>query len=182
VWRSFNENTQVMEMKIEFERGRETWSFKMLGTPPAPPETRERGNDKRSLGYSVTRPIDQLEATETYRTVVDDQVGSPTFTADLAPALRRLAETGQYGLYHVTNEGSCSWYAFAREAVALLASRFPDLSSASIRPMTTEQLGRPAPRPFYSVLRNYNLELAGLPRLRPYTEALRDFVQALDFE
>lgn len=115
-------------------------------------------------------------------TIVDDQVGSPTFTADLAPALRRLAETGQYGLYHVTNEGSCSWYAFAREAVALLASRFPDLSSASIRPITTEQLGRPAPRPFYSVLRNYNLELAGLPRLRPYTEALRDFIQALDFE
>lgn len=115
-------------------------------------------------------------------TVVDDQVGSPTFTFDLAPAIRRLAETGQYGLYHVTNAGSCSWHALAQEALGLFVGRCPEVAKVSLRPITTEQIGRPAPRPFYSVLRNYNLELAGLPRLRPYQEALREFIQALELE
>lgn len=114
--------------------------------------------------------------------IVDDQVGSPTFTADLARALRQLVETRQYGLYHLTNAGACSWYDFAQQALALAAERFPELAKTVVRPLTTEQLSRPAPRPAYSVLRNYNLELAGLPRLRPYAEALREFVQALDLE
>ncbi|MDI6869850.1 MAG: dTDP-4-dehydrorhamnose reductase [Bacillota bacterium] len=114
--------------------------------------------------------------------IVDDQVGSPTFTADLAPAIRKLAETGQYGLYHMTNAGACSWYTLAKQALAIAAERLPELAKKTIRPLTTEQLSRPAPRPAYSVLRNYNLELAGLPRLRSYEEALREFVLALDME
>lgn len=114
--------------------------------------------------------------------IVDDQVGSPTFAADLAPALRQLVETGQYGLYHVTNAGSCSWHTLAQQALALAAERFPELRRIPVRALSTEQLSRPAPRPPYSVLRNYNLELAGLPRLRSYEEALRDFVLALDLE
>lgn len=114
--------------------------------------------------------------------VVDDQTGSPTFAADLGWAIRRLAETGQYGLYHVTNGGACSWYELAGQALAVAAERFPEISRAPLRPLSTEELGRPAPRPAYSVLRNYNLELAGLPLLRPYEEALREFVLALALE
>lgn len=114
--------------------------------------------------------------------VVDDQTGSPTFTVDLAKAIRRLAGSGLYGVYHVTNGGSCSWHTLAEQALELAGERYPELLGREVRPLTTAQLGRPAPRPAYSVLRNYNLELAGLPCLRPYEEALREFVRALDLE
>jgi dTDP-4-dehydrorhamnose reductase len=114
--------------------------------------------------------------------IVDDQVGSPTFAGDLAQALKTLAETGQYGLYHLTNAGACSWYTLGQQALTIAAERFPDLARKPVRALTTEQLSRPAPRPAYSVLRNYNLELGGLPRLRPYEEALREFVTALALE
>lgn len=114
--------------------------------------------------------------------IVDDQVGSPTFAADLARGIRRLAETGQYGLYHLTNAGACSWYHLAKQALAVAVGRYPELSRVPLRPISSEQLSRPAPRPAYSVLRNYNLELAGLPALRPYEAALHEFVLGLELE
>ncbi len=47
--------------------------------------------------------------------VINDQVGSPTYTADLAPLLVDMMETEKYGIYHASNEGFCSWYEFAKE-------------------------------------------------------------------
>ena len=80
--------------------------------------------------------------------VVDDQRGSPTSTADLAAALIRLAAAGQFGTYHVTNSGDCTWYDLAVHVVKR--------SGLSVRVERTKsrELGRPAPRPAYSVLSN----------------------------
>lgn len=80
--------------------------------------------------------------------VVDDQHGAPTSTHDLAAALIRIAESGQYGTYHCTNDGECTWY-----DLAVYALRRAELS-VSIDPIDTATLARPAPRPAYSVLSN----------------------------
>lgn len=104
--------------------------------------------------------------------VVNDQWGCPTATADLAEVLVRLLESGRYGTYHVTGQGVCTWFDFAAEILRLGGLSTP------IHPQTTEELNRPAPRPAYSELRNYALELAGLPLLPHWKDSLgRYFAQ-----
>jgi dTDP-4-dehydrorhamnose reductase len=96
--------------------------------------------------------------------VVDDQRGSPTYVGHLATATHRVIEM-PYGVYHVAAEGECTWADFA-EAIfedARLACR--------IRRITTAELGRPAPRPAYSVLRS---EYAEVPRLPHWRDGLRE--------
>ena len=78
--------------------------------------------------------------------VVDDQVGSPTFTGHLADGLARLARTEDYGLHHMAAAGECSWFDFAREIFARAGS------DTRAEPCTTADFPRPAPRPAYSVL------------------------------
>ena len=78
--------------------------------------------------------------------VVDDQVGSPTFTGHLADALLRLARTEDFGVHHVAASGSCSWFEFAREIFIRAGS------DTRAEPCTTAEFPRPAPRPAYSVL------------------------------
>jgi dTDP-4-dehydrorhamnose reductase len=107
---------------------------------------------------------------------VDDQRGHPTFTADLAPALRRLAVERRSGIHHLTNAGAVSWFEFVREIVTL-AGRDPDM----VRPIRTADLDppRPAPRPANSVLDNAVWRLAGLPPLRDHREPLAELVATL---
>jgi dTDP-4-dehydrorhamnose reductase len=78
--------------------------------------------------------------------VVDDQVGCPTFTGHLARALVDLAEHPVEGAIHVAGGGACSWFAFAREIVATAGLE------CDVKPCTTAEMPRPAPRPAYSVL------------------------------
>jgi dTDP-4-dehydrorhamnose reductase len=78
--------------------------------------------------------------------VVDDQVGSPTFTGHLAPELVPLARTEDFGIHHLAADGSCSWFEFAREIFARASS------DTQVEPCTSEEFPRPAPRPAYSVL------------------------------
>jgi dTDP-4-dehydrorhamnose reductase len=82
--------------------------------------------------------------------VVDDQIGCPTFTGHLAQALVELAtrQAPPVGILHVAGGGSCSWYQFAREIVAVSGV------SCEVRPCTTAEMPRPATRPAYSVLRS----------------------------
>ena len=103
--------------------------------------------------------------------VVNDQVGSPTYTKDLAVFLVRLIQTELYGTYHATNSGKCSWFDFARAIFKKAGLDYVKLS-----PVSTVELNRPAPRPAYSVLDNYCLKLQGLPGLRPWEEALGEFL------
>jgi dTDP-4-dehydrorhamnose reductase len=111
---------------------------------------------------------------------VDDQRGHPTFTADLAPLLRRLALDRRSGTIHATNQGEVSWYGFVQQ---VLASAGHD--PAMVRPITTAELDppRPAPRPANSVLDNAVLRAAGIPLLREFRQPLDELVaryQAMD--
>jgi dTDP-4-dehydrorhamnose reductase len=103
--------------------------------------------------------------------VVDDQVGSPTYTLDLAFKIAQLIQTEAYGLYHITNAGSCTWYQFARKIWAL-----SDLSP-NAEPTTTAAFGAVATRPAYSVLDNVALRTIGLGDMRPWEEALAAYLE-----
>jgi len=103
--------------------------------------------------------------------VVNDQVLSPTYTRDLADKVVELIGTGQFGLYHVTNSGSCSWYNFARTIFALAHL------GVEVQPVTSEQFGARARRPAYSVLANRNLRRLGLSPMRPWRQALEDYIR-----
>ena len=107
---------------------------------------------------------------------VDDQRGSPTFTADLAPAIRRLAVDRLPGTFHVTNQGDVSWFGFVKEILDQ-AGHDPGI----VRPIRTVDLDppRPAPRPANSVLDNAVFRLADLPLLPHYRESLDRLLQEL---
>jgi dTDP-4-dehydrorhamnose reductase len=103
-------------------------------------------------------------------TVVDDQVGIPTYTGHLAPALVALAEARATGLLHSTGPERCSWFAFA-EAI------FEDAGvDCAVRRGRTADLARPAPRPAFSVL---GTERADAPRLPSWRAGLADYLQAI---
>jgi dTDP-4-dehydrorhamnose reductase len=107
---------------------------------------------------------------------VDDQRGSPTFTADLARGLVRLGLDRRPGTFHLTNQGETTWFWFAR--ATLEAAGF---DPARVEPIATEDLDppRPAPRPANSRLENAALRLSGLPALPPWRDALGRLVAAL---
>lgn len=105
--------------------------------------------------------------------VVDDQSGSPTFTFDLAPALRRLAVTGRFGTYHLTNQGHCTWFEFARAV-------FEETGlTVNLTPTDTASFGAPAPRPPFGVLENRLARLTGLPPLPEWRASLRRLLTEL---
>jgi dTDP-4-dehydrorhamnose reductase len=103
--------------------------------------------------------------------VVNDQVCTPSYTVDVAAATVALMATGRYGLYHVTNTGSCSWYELAR-TVFELSGTVADLTAIPSREYPT-----PARRPAYSVLSLESLEAAGAPAPRPWREAVTAYLQ-----
>jgi len=107
---------------------------------------------------------------------VDDQHGSPTFTADLAPAIVTLGLDRRPGIFHVTNGGATTWWGLVR---AVLAEAGAD--PGRVRPIRTQDLDppRPAPRPAYSVLDNAALRLSGLPALPDWQDGLARLVGAL---
>jgi dTDP-4-dehydrorhamnose reductase len=107
---------------------------------------------------------------------VDDQHGSPTFTADLAPAVVTLGLDRRPGIFHVTNGGATTWWGFVR---AVLSEAGAD--AGRVRPISTSELDppRPAPRPAYSVLDNMALRLSGLPPLPEWQDGLSRLVAAL---
>ncbi len=107
---------------------------------------------------------------------VDDQIGHPTFTADLAPIVLELSLQRRSGIFHATNQGAVSWFQFAR-AVAVAAGEDPTrvapCSTAELRPV------RPAPRPVNGVLDNAALRTAGFERTRDFREPLAELVDRL---
>jgi len=109
--------------------------------------------------------------------VVNDQIGSPTYTVDLAEAISELITEPAYGTYHITNSGACSWYEFALEIF-----KQAGIEQIKVKPITTEELNRPATRPRYSVLDNYIWRLQGKKPLRHYKVALKDYLESLSKE
>ncbi len=103
--------------------------------------------------------------------VVDDQVCTPTSTKDLAQAVARLIRQDAAGLIHITNAGSCTWYEFAK---AIFAATGID---AALSPATSQEYITPAIRPPYSVLARERLAELGQDDLRPWQEALSDYLE-----
>ena len=103
--------------------------------------------------------------------VVDDQVLTPTSAKELARKVRQLVETGAYGLYHITNDGACSWYEFAAAIFELSGLR------PRLEPTTSAAFGARAKRPAYSVLDNANLRSLGLDDLRHWRDALKAYLE-----
>lgn len=127
-------------------------------------------------GNNMVRTIMRLAAERPSLAFVDDQHGCPTFTADLAPLLRRIALDRRSGVIHATNQTPTTWFGFARAVVAAMG-RDPDM----VRPITTADLEppRPAPRPANSVLDNAVLRAGGVPLLRDFHAPLAELVETL---
>lgn len=122
-------------------------------------------------GYNFVELMIRLASEGKDIKVVDDQVLTPTSTKDITAKLYELIRTGKYGLYHMTNSGSCSWYEFACEIFKQSGL------SPNISPTTSDAFASKAKRPAYSVLDNKNLRAAGLADLRPWKESLADYIK-----
>ena len=106
-------------------------------------------------GKNFARTMMRLSEDHDEIRVVNDQVGSPTSARELAKCVVSLLDTDNYGLFHGTCEGDCSWADFAAEVLRLAGSK------TKIIPITSEEYGAPANRPNYSILDNYMLRLTG---------------------
>ena len=127
-------------------------------------------------GANMVKTILRAAANHPQLTFVDDQIGKPTFTADLAHALLTLAQRNDTGIMHVTNEGVVSWYEFCRDvltAAGLDPERVTACTTAELQPP------RPAPRPANSVLDNTRFDALGIPLLRDFRAPLAETVAAL---
>jgi dTDP-4-dehydrorhamnose reductase len=127
-------------------------------------------------GSNMVKTVLRLDEQADELRFVDDQRGYPTFTADLAPMIRRLTVARLPGLFHVTNQGETTWFQFARDVLAA-AGRDPD----KVRPIATADLVPPraAVRPFNSLLDNAALRLQGVPLLADHHEPLERLVKEL---
>jgi len=106
--------------------------------------------------------------------VVNDQKGNPTNVEDLCYHILRLADTEEYGVYHCTGSGECSWYDFAKLIIEYAGI------DATVDPVTTDQFPRPARRPSYSSLDNMMLRVTVGDHMRPWQDALRSFMTAFE--
>jgi len=123
----------------------------------------EKGRNFVKIMLKMAREKEELS-------VVNDQMGCPTFASDLAKAIREMIETPYYGVYHVTNAGETTWYDFAVRILQEAGLSTP------IRPITTKEWGAPAPRPAYSVLSGLLFKVRGFTPLRPWEEALAEYL------
>jgi dTDP-4-dehydrorhamnose reductase len=122
-------------------------------------------------GNNFVEKILRAAATRPSLRVVEDEVGSPTYTHDLAEATRALVQTTAYGTYHAVNSGSCSRFEFARAIVESAGISIP------IEPCAASEYPSKAPRPAYSVLSNARLEAASGFAMPHWKDALRRFVE-----
>lgn len=128
------------------------------------------------MGKNFVRTILGLARNGGPLRVVNDQTGAPTYTADLAGKMQQIIEGnssagGASGIYHVTNQGYCSWFDFAREAV-----RQAGLERTPVLPIRTDESARPARRPKNSRLANTRLESEGLGLLPAWQDALARYL------
>ncbi|UWP59080.1 dTDP-4-dehydrorhamnose reductase [Ruminococcus gauvreauii] len=117
-------------------------------------------------------------------TVVCDQIGSPTYTYDLARLLVDMIETEKYGRYHATNEGICSWYEFAceifRQAAAMGRSEY-DAEHLTVEPVTADHYPSKAKRPSNSRMSKEKLTENGFERLPAWQDAVARYLKEIEF-
>jgi len=122
-------------------------------------------------GCNFVRTMLRLAETHDMLRVVDDQIGSPTYTADLAPLLCDMAATERYGIYHATNEGLCSWADFAEEIFRVTGK------AVKVERVPSNQYPVKAARPLNSRMNKSALEQNGFYRLPEWGSALRRFLE-----
>jgi dTDP-4-dehydrorhamnose reductase len=105
--------------------------------------------------------------------VVNDQIGSPTYTPDLSKAISLLIQREVRGIFHVVNSNLCTWYDYAQRILTLSG-----IKGVKVLPISSKELSRPAPRPSYSVLDTQKLTRETGMTLRPWFEALKDYLSA----
>jgi len=123
-------------------------------------------------GRNFIRTIVDLARKGTPLRVVNDQRGSPSYSEDVASHTLRMVEAGCRSTYHLTNSGFCTWYDLAVKAL-----EFMGMEGVPVTPVSTREFPRPAPRPANSVLANCRLERDGLPPLRPWQGAVREYIE-----
>jgi dTDP-4-dehydrorhamnose reductase len=112
----------------------------------------------------------KLAASRPALDVVNDQRGCPTYSVDLARAIVQLCRKNASGIVHVTNAGDCTWFEFAREIVSGAGL------ATVVRPVSSQQMARPAPRPAYSVLSPTRLRALGI-EMPSWHDALRRYLE-----
>ncbi|MDR0911607.1 MAG: dTDP-4-dehydrorhamnose reductase [Methanobrevibacter sp.] len=122
-------------------------------------------------GNNFVKTMLELSKTNDEISVVNDQHGSPTYTRDLSDAIAKIIETEKYGTYHITNSGNCTWYEFTKEIFK------QSNIDTKVKPVTTVEFPRPAPRPEYSILNNNKWKSEGFTPLRSYKDALNDYLK-----
>jgi dTDP-4-dehydrorhamnose reductase len=124
-----------------------------------------------NYGNNFVKTMLKLAQERSELTVVHDQIGSPTYTLDLAELISNMIETELYGIYHVTNSGTCSWFEFSKAVF-----HHAGITNIHVTPITTNEFPRPAPRPAYSVMDNSALRVNGFHVLRGWEEALKHYI------
>ena len=122
-------------------------------------------------GKNFARTMLKLAETQDEIRVVNDQLVTPTSAAEVARLMHALEPTDNYGLFHGTCEGSCSWADFASEIFRLAGM------STRVRGVSTEEYASPTKRPAYSVLDNYMLRLTGSYRMADWEAALKEYLK-----
>ncbi len=124
-------------------------------------------------GRNFIKTMLNLGKTRDHLTVVADQIGSPTYTYDLARLLVDMIETDKYGRYHATNEGLCSWYEFACEIFKQAGM------NVTVSPVTSDQYPAKAKRPMNSRMDKSKLDEMGFKRLPSWQDALGRYLKEI---
>ena len=124
-------------------------------------------------GNNFIKTMRRLGSERDELNIINDQVGSPTYTADLAPLLVDMMETDKYGIYHATNEETCSWYEFANEIFKQSGIE------VKTNPITTDQYPTAAKRPMNSCMSKAKLKANGFNLLPMWQEALVEYLKII---
>ncbi len=125
------------------------------------------GKYGKNFVYAILKQAQEKEVIS----IVKDQIGSPTYTRDLSKAICALVQKRGQGIFHVANGGFCSWFVFAQKILS-----YAGIHGVKAIPIASEELDRPARRPSYSVFNTAKFLKTTGWNLRPWSEALKDFL------
>ncbi|MDU1509630.1 MAG: dTDP-4-dehydrorhamnose reductase [Clostridium butyricum] len=125
------------------------------------------------VGHNFVYTMRRLGKEKDSINVVNDQIGNPTHANDLAYHILKLIETDEYGIYHCTGKGECSWYDFAKMIIELSGEE------CIVNPCTSEEYKTPAKRPEYSSLDNMMLRNTVGDEMRNWQDAIKSFIENL---
>ena len=126
------------------------------------------------VGHNFVYTMRRLGKEKECITVVNDQRGNPTHANDLAYHILKLIQTEEYGVYHCTGKGECTWYDFAKMIIELSGEK------CEVKPCTSEEYKTPAKRPEYSSLDNMMLRCTVGDEMRDWKDAIKSFINKLD--